>query len=132
MQHGLDGRLVVSGKTSVIEMPPDVGVRVDEAGRYGEARQVVHDRVTRDGAANAGDLFAFDYENGVVQDVAFTIENGRGLQHNGTLLRGGELRSKGEQAGEDAQNSEHGELLYRRHIRITGTVRMADTCGESK
>src|SRR2546423_7947880 len=95
----------------MIEMPPNVGMRVDPAGRYRQACQVVHDGVARGGSSNATDFFSLDDEDGVAQNVALTIENCRGLEHHRTLLRECGMRTKCQEAREYAQNSNHVELL---------------------
>src|SRR5256885_14900479 len=95
----------------MIEMPPNVRMSVDKAGRYGQACQVIHDGVARGSSSDATDFFSLDDENGVAQNVALTIENCRGLEHHRTLLRECGIRTKCQEAREDAQNSNHLELL---------------------
>lgn len=87
MKHGADGRLFFSGEVAVVKVPEDMGVRINPAGRDGQAGEVIDDRARRCFTADARDLSPFDDNNRVVQSLALTVENCRGFQDDGAFLR---------------------------------------------
>ena len=55
-------------------------MRVDPPGRDRKRGKIVGDRVGGRRAADARDLRSFDHDDGVVQRLAFSIEDGRRFQ----------------------------------------------------
>jgi hypothetical protein len=83
----VDGRLIFSGETTVIEMPEDVRVRVDPSRSDGQTSEIVGDRTCGRLTADASDFSTHDDDDRVVEYLPLAVQNSRGLQNYGTLLR---------------------------------------------
>ncbi len=90
LQKGLLGRFAPAGTLPGVlavrpEMPTDVNVSIDPAGHHGEPSQVVH---TAGGMGiQPNDLAVFNNDRGIVQNVAFAIEQRADAQHGRLALR---------------------------------------------
>ncbi len=85
----MNGKLVFSRKAAIIEMPEDVRVRVDPPGSDGQSSEIIDDRADGGVTTDANDFSALDNDDRVVEYLASTVQNGRGLQNNGALLARG-------------------------------------------
>ena len=86
VEDRLEGRLTGTGQPAVVEVPEDVLVRVDEAGRDRAVAQVVDDRVGGDRSPDASDGRAFDNDGRAVQRPAGAVEDRVGDKRNRARL----------------------------------------------
>ena len=98
--------LVFAGEAAMgVEMPGWMNVQVNPARRNRQAREIVSDRSLRWCSSDARNLFPFDDDEGVVENFAFAIENGRGFQNGGSFL--GDQKSRcGKKRGQSEADRE--------------------------